>query len=246
MALERMVRWHMIWDGETGYRVAAPPRSPPAILRHSKVRKPRRSATADTISKMGKYGGLDLDRLKSELLTYVHETTPRNLSGGRFITTSNGPTCGRTRAIELTERVRPILATLYSDWRDENEASQHFEFQSERDACERLISRIESDEETSSMLSGHDAAPRLSAGDLHELVWRAATAQWSTGHRQEAVLAASKAVNSNLQTSSVAVTSRRSHSSKKPSRRASLLPASLAFISRRSRTSRRASRCDWE
>lgn len=148
---------------------------------------------------MGRYDGVDLDRVKSELRGYVEETTPRNLSGGGFITTSSGPACGRARAIELTERVRPILDTLYSNWRDENEPSNQFEFRSERDACERLISRIESDEEIRSMLAGHDAAPQLSAGDLHHLVWRAASVQWSTGHLQEAVLAASKAVNSALQ-----------------------------------------------
>jgi len=34
---------------------------------------------------------------------------------------------------------------------------------------------------------------------LHDLIWKAAQAQWSTGHRHEAVLAAAKAVNSHLQ-----------------------------------------------
>jgi Protein of unknown function (Hypoth_ymh) len=34
---------------------------------------------------------------------------------------------------------------------------------------------------------------------MHELVWRAASAQRATGHRHEAVLAAAKAVNSRLQ-----------------------------------------------
>lgn len=34
---------------------------------------------------------------------------------------------------------------------------------------------------------------------MHEVVWGAASTQWSTGHRHEAVLAAAKAVNSRLQ-----------------------------------------------
>ncbi len=34
---------------------------------------------------------------------------------------------------------------------------------------------------------------------MHELVWQAASAQWATGHRHESVLAAAKAVNSQLQ-----------------------------------------------
>ena len=49
------------------------------------------------------------------------------------------------------------------------------------------------------MFAQHDAAPRLSAGQMHELVWRAASAQWSTGHPHEAVLAAAKAASSRLQ-----------------------------------------------
>lgn len=149
---------------------------------------------------MGKYDGVDLDRVTAELNNYVRETTPRNLSSGNFITPQSGAACGRTTALELTERVRPILDTLYPDWREDNEADPNFEFGAERDACERLLSRIASDEEITSMLSGYDASPRLSANQLHDLVWRSASAQWSTGHRHEAVLAAAKAVNSQLQT----------------------------------------------
>ena len=49
------------------------------------------------------------------------------------------------------------------------------------------------------MLGGGDRSPRITAASLHPLIWRAAEAQWSTGHRHEAVLAAAKAVNSMLQ-----------------------------------------------
>lgn len=49
------------------------------------------------------------------------------------------------------------------------------------------------------MLAGFDASPQLSAQQLHALVWSAASAQWTTGHRNEAVLAGAKAVNSMLQ-----------------------------------------------
>ena len=42
-------------------------------------------------------------------------------------------------------------------------------------------------------------SPSLPPGQLQALVWSAASAQWSTGHRHEAVLAAAKAVNSVLQ-----------------------------------------------
>jgi hypothetical protein len=68
-----------------------------------------------------------------------------------------------------------------------------------RDASVRLLARIESNEEIGEMLAGHDASPALTGSQLHHLVWGAASAQWATGHRHEAVLAASNAVNSMLQ-----------------------------------------------
>ena len=85
-----------------------------------------------------------------------------------------------------------MLSTL--GWKDEN-----FEFGAVRDACQRLRAQIASHETIGQMLAGHDASPRLSANQLHSQVWSAASAQWSTGHRHEAVLAAAKAVNSMLQ-----------------------------------------------
>jgi len=147
---------------------------------------------------------VDLDVVSGELVKYVSETSPKNQSGsgpgGVFITASNAPACGRARAIELTERVRPILDALYPEWREENDTSSYFEFQSQRDACQKLLARIKSHQDIASLLSGIDAAPQLSAGVMHDLVWQAASAQWSTGHLHEAVLAASKAVNSMEQT----------------------------------------------
>jgi hypothetical protein len=143
--------------------------------------------------------GVDIDRVKEELESFVQLTTPHNASGGNVITPRNNPACGRARALELSERVIPILDRLYPNWRGENEEDRYFEFASERDACSRLLSRIASDAEIVAMFKDHDEAPQLSAGRMHELVWRAASAQWSTGHRHEAVLAAAKAANSRLQ-----------------------------------------------
>ena len=71
----------------------------------------------------------------------------------------------------------------------------------ERDAAKRLLARLDSYAEVMTRLGGADQSPRLTAASLHPLIWRrAAQAQWSTGHRHEAVLAAAKAVNSHLQT----------------------------------------------
>jgi hypothetical protein len=149
------------------------------------------------------YAGVDLDGVNAELSHYVAETAPQNQSSsdhrGTYITSQSAPACGRARAIELTERVRPILNALYPTWSKENDGSKYFEFRAERDACQRLLARIKSDAEISGMLGGLDVAPRLSANELHDLVWRAASAQWSTGHFHEAVLAAGKSADSILQ-----------------------------------------------
>ena len=143
--------------------------------------------------------GVDVDRVKQELGSFVAEAVPRNASGDGYITPHNDPACGRQRALALSERVIPILDRLYPEWRDENEKDEYFEFASELDASSRLLSRIESNEEIVELFTEHDEGPQLSASRMHELVWGAASAQWSTGHRHEAVLAAAKAVNSRLQ-----------------------------------------------
>lgn len=149
---------------------------------------------------MSAFDGVNLQPVIAELERYVAQTAPQNMSGSNYITTQSAPACGRAMAIELTERVRPILDRFYSDWREDNEENKDFEFQAQRDACARLVSRLKSHEEIDGMLAGHDASPALTGSQLHPLVWGAASAQWSTGHRHEAVLAASKAVNSVLQT----------------------------------------------
>jgi uncharacterized protein (TIGR02391 family) len=129
----------------------------------------------------------------------VTEAAPRNGSGNGFITTTSYAECGRPRAIELVERVRPILDRLYEEWRAENPSSQSFEFQSERDASMRLIARLDHLAEIEEMLGPTEDSPTLAADGLHPMVWSSAQPQWSTGHRHEAVLAATKAVNSMLQ-----------------------------------------------
>lgn len=145
------------------------------------------------------FEGVDLAGVKAELQAFVTETKPVNQSSGTYITATSRAACGRPRALELSERVLPILSALYPSWKDENEENKHFELGAIHDAAQRLIARIDSHGEVNALLAGHDASPKLAGSQLHEMVWRAASAQWATGHRQEAVLAASKAVNSMLQ-----------------------------------------------
>jgi uncharacterized protein (TIGR02391 family) len=148
---------------------------------------------------MPSFVGVDLERVRNELSTFVLEAEPKNGSGNGVITTTSYAKCGRSRAIELAERVRPILDALYPDWRLDNALRKSFEFAQERDAAMRLIARIDSHEEVQQMLGSQGDSPQLSAAGLHGDVWGAAATQWSTGHRHEAVLAAAKAVNSLLQ-----------------------------------------------
>ena len=143
--------------------------------------------------------GVDLEAVGEELSTFVSEVTPENGSRDGFITTTSYATCGRERAIALAERVRPILDALYPAWRVENQPSRSFEFARERDACQRLLSRLASHADIEQMLGDAGGGPALSADLLHHVVWGAAQTQWKTEHRHEAVLAAAKAVNSMLQ-----------------------------------------------
>lgn len=143
--------------------------------------------------------GVDLQAVTTELETFVRDAAPENGSGNGLITTHNYAKCGRPKAIQLIERVRPILDRLYPEWRDENPADGSFEFAPEHDASQRLLERLRSRTDIDAMLGDPDPAPQLNAGRLHPLVWKAASVQWSTGHLHEAVLAAAKAVNSLLQ-----------------------------------------------
>lgn len=143
--------------------------------------------------------GVDVAGVKRELEQFVEKTKPKSSSGGNVLSAHLTPMCGRPEALALRERVLPILNRLYPEWQTENEEDKYFEFRSERDACSRLLARIGSHEEIDDLFQGQDDAPQLSAGQMHELVWQAASAQWATGHRHEAVFAASKAVNSYLQ-----------------------------------------------
>ncbi len=142
---------------------------------------------------------VDIDWVRETLATFVSETKAKNKSGNGLVTSQTSPQCGRDRAIALTEVVRPILQRLYPEWISENSTSRYDEFRAERDASARLLARLASREEVMSRLGGGDTSPQIAASSLHPLIWSAASAQWSTGHRHEAVLAAAKAVNSHLQ-----------------------------------------------
>jgi len=143
--------------------------------------------------------GVDVDWVVAQLHAFVEETRAVGLSNSTVLTARTKPACGRPRAIELAEMVRPILDRLYPEWRSENPESKNDEFKPERDAAQRLLARLANRSEVESRLGGSDSSPAVRTSEMHPLIWGAAQTQWVTGHRHEAVLAASKAVNSHLQ-----------------------------------------------
>lgn len=139
---------------------------------------------------------MDIEWVRDELKRFLNETQPAQQPRRTpYVITS----CGRPRAIELSEIVRPIFEKLYPQWRAENPGSKTDEFKPERDAARRLLARLEHHAVVNTRLGGEDRSPRIAASSLHPLIWKAAETQWALGQRHEAVLAAAKAVNSQLQ-----------------------------------------------
>lgn len=143
--------------------------------------------------------GVDVEWVQTRLTEFTTETKAVGLTSPNVMTSRTKPACGRPKAIELMESVVPIFARLYPEWRSENATDKYDEFRAERDAASRLLARLESHAEVTARLGGGDMSPRLTAASLHRLIWKAAEPQWSLGQRHEAVLAASKTVNSQIQ-----------------------------------------------
>lgn len=145
--------------------------------------------------------GVNVPWVRKQLVQFLEETRPVWADGEGTVAE-----CGRDRVIELMEITGPILDRLYPNWLQENPPpdpdgfNEYYEpYRSERDSARRLITRLDYQAELIQNLGGTDTSPQISATQLHPLIWNAAAAQWSTGHRHEAVLAAAKAVNSLLQ-----------------------------------------------
>jgi uncharacterized protein (TIGR02391 family) len=144
--------------------------------------------------------GVEIDWVREKLTQFVNETRAVSQSSRDDYTPRTEPACGRDIALSLAEVIRPIFERLYPEWWAQNAHDAYDEFRTERDAAKKLLARLETYAETQEKLGGGDASPRITAASLHPLIWRAAEAQWSTGHRHEAVLAAAKVLNSMLQT----------------------------------------------
>ena len=146
---------------------------------------------------------IDREWIVSALTQFVEDLKPKNNSFNdssmAYITSHNSPACGREAAIAHVEKVRPILDRMYPSWREENNEDEYFEFAQERDAAQRLIARIATEDEVLERLGDVDDSPNLSASELHLKVWAAARPQWDLGNHADAVDAVARYINSMLQ-----------------------------------------------
>jgi hypothetical protein len=118
--------------------------------------------------------GVDVDWVRAKLNEFVDQTPLALDTGDDCFGVGAGPSCGRSKAIELAEVVRPILRRLYPEWVSENPRDKNDEFKSERDAARRLLARLDHFDEVNTRLGGEDHSPRITASSLHHLIWKLA------------------------------------------------------------------------
>jgi uncharacterized protein (TIGR02391 family) len=141
--------------------------------------------------------GPDIDRVTAELEQFIAMTVPHNLSADNFITARSGPAAKESEVIAALEVVEPILNAFYPTWREENPVSTNYRWRRHHESARRCLARIQKRADVEAMLG--DAGPELAATNLHRWVWEAARPQWESGHFGEAVHAAGRNVNSQLQ-----------------------------------------------
>jgi hypothetical protein len=90
---------------------------------------------------MSRYDGVNREAIIAELESFVHQTEP--VGRGMY----SEPRCGYDTAKALEERVRPMLNSLYPEWREENPDSNYEASAAERSACTRLASRLRTSDE---------------------------------------------------------------------------------------------------
>ncbi len=139
---------------------------------------------------------LDFLRLQRESLGERFVTDSFGLGDWRLIFPREVAEAAQRRAELVLDRVTPR-------WRATAVIGIESEFDGMRQAITRAIAELEVREELDEMLG--DTAPGLSAGTFHAWVWDSAKNLWSSGHYREAVSAAARAINAQVQ----AKTSRR-------------------------------------
>jgi hypothetical protein len=122
-------------------------------------------------------------------LAQLHPVRPGELYNG---------TVGDEVAIQRqAAAVDLILDRVQPDWRNAKKYTNADHWDEHREACTRALALLERSEEINENL-GEDA-PHLDASHLHPWVWEGARSLWQSGHFGEAVRAASRKVNAEVQ-----------------------------------------------
>lgn len=113
-----------------------------------------------------------------------------------------GPTRFRTigesgALVQAAQTVEKILERVVPDWRHSAPENSRDRWFQRREASQRAIAEIQRGAEVAEKLG--DNSPALKASGLHPWVWDGARSLWQSGHRREAVRAASVFVNAEVQ-----------------------------------------------
>lgn len=125
--------------------------------------------------------GIDVDWMRQQLAQFIEDTSPRNMSGGSFITTRSGPTAPEREVLAQLETIEPILDRLYPEWRQTMPLSSSYRFNQQYEGAHRCLARLDRQAELHVRLGG-SSAPQLGADELHPWIWDAARPQWESGH----------------------------------------------------------------
>jgi hypothetical protein len=143
---------------------------------------------------------MDVDWSRNELELFMAMTTlvqPPPTPGIVVFSDHRRTTRGRNEIVPAAQVVEQILDRVLPDWRTTTPADETGRWQQHREAAQRAIVQLERAAEIQDKLG--DNAPRLSASSLHPWVWDGARSLWQSGHRREAVRAASVKINAEAQ-----------------------------------------------
>lgn len=149
---------------------------------------------------MANHGGLDHEWALGELRTFLQLTAlqrPPSTPGVIDMTGRLNNAGTPDQILASAQVVEQILVRVLPAWTAPSVRNKQNRWIPYREAVQRCIAQLERGEEVAARLG--DTAPRLSAGTMHPWIWDAARSLWGSGHRAEAVRAASVKVNAETQ-----------------------------------------------
>jgi hypothetical protein len=158
------------------------------------------TACQDTPEREGTITHMVVPKVRAELAAFVTLTTleqpPRGTNAffiGDFRVT-RGPEAAIVASAQVVEH---ILDRVLPAWRTSIPVDEAGRWQQHHEAALRAIVQLDRQAEIDDMLG--DNAPQMNAAQLHPWVWDGARSLWQSGHRREAVRAASVKVNAETQ-----------------------------------------------